>query len=73
MDTAGVIAIRVDTQNNTVQCYYNARHQAEYTVKEGEIKDMKDIRARAFVYEGDIVELVWYWYWLDIDIDWVLI
>ena len=58
MDTAGVIAIRVDTQNNTVQCYYNARHQAEYTLKDGKIKDMKDIRAFAYVNEGDIVELV---------------
>ena len=59
MDTAGVIAIRVDTQNNTVQCYYNARHQAEYKFKHGKIKDMKDIRAGAGVCRiGDIVELV---------------
>ena len=59
MDTAGVIAIRVDTQNNTVQWYYNARHQAEYTFKELKIKDMKDIRARAWVCRiGDFVELV---------------
>ena len=58
MDTAGVIAIRVDTQNNTVQWYYNARHQAEYTLKHGNIKDMKDIRAIVWVYDGDIVELV---------------
>ena len=59
MDSAGVIAIRVHTQNNTVQWYYNARHQAEYTLKHGNIKDMKDIRAGASVWRiGDIVELV---------------
>ena len=46
MVTAGVIVVRVNAKENTVEFYYNQRKQAQYTLK-ASIKDMKWIKAVA--------------------------
>ena len=50
MVTAGVIVVRVNAKENTVEFYYNQRKQAQYTLKEASIKDMKRICAAAATY-----------------------
>ena len=47
MVTPGVIVIRVIEKENTVEFYYNHKKQAQYTLKEASIKDMKWIYAVA--------------------------
>ena len=46
----GVIVVRVNAKENTVEFYYNQRKQAQYTLKEASIKDMKRIKAAATAY-----------------------
>ena len=50
MVTAGVIVVRVNAKENTVEFYYNQRKQAQYTLKEASIKEMKRITVASGTY-----------------------
>ena len=56
--TPGVIVMRVNADENTVQYYFNQKKQVEHKIKEFQIKDMKKIRAWAGVRQEQIVEFV---------------
>ena len=60
MDVPSVMAVRVDSEKNTVEFYFNGKKQAEYKVKDEKIGNMESIRAYVFVSgEGSSVEFIW--------------
>lgn len=54
LETPGVIVVRVDTEEDLVQWYFNGKKQIEYKVKQ-KIKDMKDIKVWAALPTSDSV------------------
>ena len=58
----GFITVRMDPKSNTVQWYFNGCERVEFRPEEGQIKDIKEIKAWAGIHgEGG------WWKLFDID------